>query len=91
MFYGFIVFVYKFFFNKTWSMCINQFIVSLSVVKKKNKVEHKQKHYEQIQESIDHFKHVFVVRPHNMRNTQLQQLRERFGESKYVPFTHTLV
>lgn len=72
-------------------MCINQFIVSLSVVKKKNKVEHKQKHYEQIQESIDHFKHVFVVRPHNMRNTQLQQLRERFGESKYVPFTHTLV
>jgi len=56
--------------------------ISLSVVKKKNKVEHKQKHYEQLQENIDQYKHVFVVRPFNMRNSQLQQLRERFADSK---------
>jgi len=56
--------------------------ISLSVVKKKNKVEHKQKHLEQIQETVDNYKHVFVIRPHNMRNSQLQKLRERFFDSR---------
>lgn len=57
--------------------------ISLSVVKKKNKVEHKQKHFEQIIETVDQYKHVFVLRPHNMRNSQLQKLRDRFHESKF--------
>jgi len=56
--------------------------ISLTVVKKKNKVEHKQKHFEQIQDTVASYKNVFVVRPHNMRNSQLQKLRERFFDSR---------
>ena len=57
--------------------------VSLSVVKKKNKLEHKQKHYELIQESLDKHTHLFVLKPHNMRNSQLKALRERFIGSDF--------
>jgi len=57
--------------------------ISLSVVKKKNKVEHKQKHYELIQESLDKHAHLFVLKPNNMRNSQFKALRERFVSSHF--------
>eukprot|EP00026_Physarum_polycephalum_P014728 Phypoly_transcript_15275.p1 GENE.Phypoly_transcript_15275~~Phypoly_transcript_15275.p1 ORF type:complete len:245 (-),score=56.81 Phypoly_transcript_15275:77-811(-) len=57
--------------------------VALSVVKKKNKVEHKQKHYGLIQESLDKHNTLFVLKPHNMRNAQLKQLRDRFISSDF--------
>jgi len=66
--------------------------ISLTSVKRKNKLEHKQKHYDQIQESIDQHTHVFVVRPHNMRNSQLQKLRERFHTSRiFVGKNRTMI
>lgn len=60
---------------------------SLLTVVKKNKVEHKQKHYENIQASLDNHKHLFVLKPHNMRNSQLKELRDRFVTSEYVLFS----
>jgi len=57
--------------------------VALSVVTKKNKVEHKQKHYELIQESLDKHTHMFVLKPNNMRNAQLKSLRDRFATGDF--------
>ena len=59
-------------------------------MKKKNKVEHKQKHYELIQESLDKHNNMFILKPHNMRNSQLKQLRDRFISSEYVPLLSVL-
>jgi len=56
-------------------------MISLHAVKRKNKIEHKQKHYEKIHEALDKYQYVFVVKPFNMNNIFLQKLRERFYDS----------
>ena len=57
-------------------------VVTLSKTQKKPGRENNEKLYEQVQECVDKYQHIFVFSVENMRNTYLKDVRNELEDSR---------